>query len=82
MADQAKSMSSRPRAFKSIDIYHEEGEDTFFEIVLGTLDGQIFHAALDYSNGSIEVVEPFTFMLELIDAKAILDIKIASISFS
>ena len=49
------------------------------------MDGQIFHAVLEYTKdhkeARIEVLEPFTFMLELIDAKAILDIKIASFGY-
>ena len=77
--------SSRPRAFKCIDIYQSAEDATWFEIVVGTVDGQIFYAELEYTKnlkeGSIAVVEPFTFMLELVDAKAILDIKIASFSY-
>jgi len=42
----------------------------------------VFHAALDYSDGNFEVLEPFANVLELPDGKAILDIKIASIGFA
>jgi len=68
----------RPRAFRSVDIYHAGGLN-FFELLLGTQDGQIFHAALEYSQHGLEVVEPFTSVIEIPDAKAILDIKIAHI---
>jgi len=44
----SKSSVVRPRAFRSVDIVEEQGGG-FFEILLGTQDGQIFHAALDYS---------------------------------
>ena len=77
--------ASPPRAFKCIDIYQSGGEDAMcFEMVVGTVDGQIFHAELEYNKNvkeSITVNEPFTFMLELVDTKAILDIKIASFSY-
>ena len=66
----------RPRAFRSVDIYHAGGLN-FFELLLGTQDGQIFYAALEYSQNGLEVVEPFTSVIEISDAKAILDIKIA-----
>lgn len=73
---------SRPRAFQSIDIHHEVGEENFFEVLLGTQDGQIFHAALEYSQGgakgsALEVVEPFTHVIEMPGAGPVLDLKIA-----
>ena len=72
--------TTRPRAFRSVDIYHDAGEQNFFEILLGTQDGQIYHAALEYSNAGLDVAEHFTSVIEIPDAKAILDLKIASMS--
>lgn len=73
--------TSRPRAFRSVDVYQAPDDDTLFEILLGTQDGQIFHAALLYCDGQLEVIEPFESVLELTDSKAILDIKMARVSF-
>ena len=70
---------SRLRSFRSIDIFYED-DVNFFEILLGTHDGQIYHAALEYGNG-LEIVEPFSHVLELPTGKAILDLKIAAITF-
>lgn len=73
--------TSGPRAFKSIDISHDLDDESFFEILLGTVDGQIFHAALEYVNGTFDVVEPLECVLELTDYKPILDLKIAKVNF-
>ena len=35
----AQEETTRPRAFRSVDIYHDAGEQNFFEILLGTQDG-------------------------------------------
>jgi hypothetical protein len=48
---------------------------------LGTKDGKIYHAAFDYSQGNLEVADPFSCVLEIPDAKAILDLKAANINF-
>jgi len=74
---------TRVSAFKSVDLLINPGDDdSYFEIVLGTQDGQIFHAVLEYSGGRFEVIENFTNVLELPDGKAILDLKVASIGSS
>ena len=80
LLDSMEKKGTRVSAFKSVDIL-QEGDSTF-DILLGTQDGQVFHAALDYSDGNFEVLEPFANVLELPDGKAILDIKIASIGFA
>lgn len=71
-----------------MDIFHEAGDHEFFEILLGTHDGCIYHAAFEYSSQRLregkqpfEVVEEFTCVLEVPDSKAILDIKMANINF-
>mmetsp|Transcript_34579 Transcript_34579/g.52888 ORF Transcript_34579/g.52888 Transcript_34579/m.52888 type:complete len:268 (+) Transcript_34579:218-1021(+) len=72
---------SRFRSFQSIDIFHEPGDHEFFQLLVGTRDGQIYHAALEFSPAGLELVEPFSSVLEIPDAKPILDLKIASITF-
>lgn len=76
---ESMETKTRPRAFRSVDI--EASDESVFEILLGTQDGQIFHAVVEYSPAGFEVLEPLTCVLELPDGKAILDIKIANISF-
>lgn len=48
--DQNFLTGSRPSPIVAIDVYHDPGELNFFEIILGTQDGRIFHAGLEYSN--------------------------------
>ena len=67
-----------PRGFRSIEIFHEDGDQNCFEILLGTKDGQIYHTAMEYSDGSLEVFEHLSSVIELPEAKEVLDIKIAS----
>lgn len=49
-------------AFKSIDILKfDDSEPNFFELLLGSEDGHIFHGVfeVDRSDGQLKVVEPF-----------------------
>lgn len=44
------SQDTKPRIFKSVDIqYVTPGEYEIFEILLGTEDGEIIHACLQYT---------------------------------
>ena len=65
---------------RSIEI---SAEDEFvFEILVGTTDGQIFHASIEFDPArGLEIFEPFESVLELPNAKAILDLKVAKINY-
>jgi len=67
---------TRPQTISAIDIYCEPGADDIFEVVIGTETGSIYHAALAFSDGNLEILEKFELMLELPDARTILDLKI------
>lgn len=55
-------------AFKSIDILKFDPNDpNFFELLLGTEDGQIFHGVCqtDPNTGVLDIVEPFKVVLKI-----------------
>lgn len=78
MGDQNFLTGSRPSPIVAIDVHHDPGELNLFEIILGTQDGRIFHAVLEYSNNKLEIIENFACVVELPENRAILDLKIAS----
>lgn len=78
MGDQNFLTGSRPSPIVAIDVHHDPGELNLFEIILGTQDGRIFHAVLEYQNNRLEIIENFACVVELPEHRAILDLKIAS----
>lgn len=55
------------------------GDFDTFEVLLGTEDGCIFHACLNFSSKGLTVYDQFVNVLETNDYRAILDLKIARI---
>ena len=73
----------KPPPFRSVDI---SSDDACFDLLVGTQDGQIFHALVEYNEDAGQTYpltyppdETFASVLELPDAKAILDLKIATV---
>jgi len=74
--------AQQPKAFKSIDLqYVAPREYDLFEILLGTEDGQIFHACLQFSpKAGLETIDALKHVFDTGEYRAILDLKIAKIS--
>ena len=54
-----------------------------FEIVFGTQAGSIYHGAFNFNDeGKLEMLEKFEMVLELPEARAILDLKVAQLGDS
>jgi hypothetical protein len=51
-----------------------------FEIILGTEDGQIYHACLQYTPKMLEIIDPFVLVMDTHEYRPIYDIKMAKIS--
>lgn len=77
MSDQNFLTGSRPSPIVAVDVHHDPGEISLFEIIFGTQDGRIFHAVLEYSNNRLEIIENFACVVEVPENRAILDLKIA-----
>jgi hypothetical protein len=74
--------AQRPSGLRSVEISAED--EYVFEILVGTTDGQIFHASIEFDPDSargLDIFEPFESVLELPNAKAILDLKVAKINY-
>lgn len=70
----------RPCGLRSVELSAED--DSVFEILLGTSDGQIYHASIEFDpHRGLDIFEPFESVLEIPNAKAILDLKVAKISY-
>lgn len=50
-----------------------------FEILLGTEDGQIFHACMQYTPKGLQVIDPFDMVMDTQEYRPIYDIKMAKI---
>lgn len=50
-----------------------------FEILLGTDDGQIFHACLQYNPKGLQVIDPIVSVFDTNEFRPILDLKMAKI---
>jgi len=74
--------SDQARAFKSIDICYLDDDDlNIFEVLIGSEDGQIFHACIQVTEDQVEILDgEFKQVLETVDFRPILDIKIAKIN--
>lgn len=73
---------ARPQTISAIDIHVEPGQDEVFEVVFGTEAGGIYHAAFFAQDGKLEMLEKFEMVLELPEARAILDLKVAQLGDS
>ena len=70
----------KPFEFRSVEIYSMAEDD--FEIILGTQDGEIYHARFETNVRGVEFQEPYThfhLVQDIPEVKAILDIKVVKI---
>lgn len=73
--------SSQLKSFRSLDLQYVSPSDlNMFELVLGTEDGQLYHACLNYSPKLLEVVDPLVLLLDTQQYRPIYDLKLAKIS--
>lgn len=74
--------SAQPKSFRSLDLsYVSPGDFDIFEILVGTEDGQIYHACLNFSPGknTLDYLDTLKNVFETGDYRPILDLKIAKI---
>lgn len=80
---QIDSVKGSQVAFRSIDILKFSDKDpNFFEVVLGSEEGHIFHGAIqvDKDKGYFpDVCEPFKPVLQTPEYSSVLDIKVTQI---
>jgi hypothetical protein len=75
------SSSAQPKPFRSIDLQYVAPRDyDTFEILLGTEDGQIFHACIQSSPKGLDMIDPLRQVFDTQDYRPILDLKIAKIA--
>ena len=58
-----------------------ESDPFFFELILGSEDGQIFHGAIqiDKESGRPQMLEPFKSVVQTPEYSAILDLKVTQV---
>jgi len=79
--NSADSSGTQPKAFRSIDLQYVSPKDyDTFEILLGTEDGQIFHACIQSSPKGLDMVDPVKLVFDTMDYRPIVDIKVAKIA--
>jgi len=74
--------AGQPKTFRSIDLqYVTPGDFETFEILLGTEDGQIYHACISFSptKNTLEYMDNIQSVFETGDYRPILDLKIAKV---
>ena len=74
--------AAQPKSFRSIDLqYVAPGDYETFEILLGTEDGQIYHACLSFvaAKNTLDYIDILKNVFETGDYRPILDLKIAKI---
>jgi hypothetical protein len=78
---EGQAASQQPKAFRSVDLQYQSPLDrSSFEVLLGTEDGNIFHAAFQWTPQGLNTMKHINWVFQTPDYRPILDLKIAKIA--